>query len=257
VSYTEASSPGSTDVVVTATGAISAAATLAPGTYEVSGAVSDSQGDTGTWTFTLVVARATTTTILELSRAKVTYGDEQVGRLSVIVSSGYTGTAPTGTVAVKRRNTMLCVITLSAGQGSCPLPSKTLGAGTDRLVATYSGDTTFTGSPSAPKALTVAKAASKTALHLSTAKATYGDEQLERLSVTVSTSYLRTVPTGKVRVKEGKTVLCVITLVAGKGSCPLASKGLLPRTYGVVALYAGNAGIASSSSVKEDLTVVK
>jgi hypothetical protein len=92
---------------------------------------------------------------------------------------------------------------------------------------------------------------------LATAKATYGDEQVERLSVTVRTSYRETVPTGKVDLKKGKTVLCVIRLTAGKGSCPLAPKGLNPGTYRIVAIYTGSASFASSSSVKDELTVTR
>jgi hypothetical protein len=55
VSYTETTSAASTQVVVGATGAITAATTLAPGTYAVSGASSDTRGDAGTWSFTLTI----------------------------------------------------------------------------------------------------------------------------------------------------------------------------------------------------------
>ena len=37
------------------TGEISAAATLAPATYKITGTMEDRLGDTGTWTFTLIV----------------------------------------------------------------------------------------------------------------------------------------------------------------------------------------------------------
>ena len=53
VSYTE--STGAPQITVNSNGAISAPATLAPGTYSASGADSDGVGDTGTWTFTLTV----------------------------------------------------------------------------------------------------------------------------------------------------------------------------------------------------------
>jgi sugar lactone lactonase YvrE len=59
--YTETSSAHSTDVVVTSTGAISAATSLAPGTYTVSGTDTDTNGDTGTWNFTLTISPATPT----------------------------------------------------------------------------------------------------------------------------------------------------------------------------------------------------
>ena len=59
VSYTEAISADSTDVVVTSTGAISSAKSLSPGTYAVSGNDSDTNDDTGTWIFALTVIGTT------------------------------------------------------------------------------------------------------------------------------------------------------------------------------------------------------
>ena len=61
VSCTGISSAHSPDVVVTSTGAISAATSLAPGTHTVSGTDTDTSGDAGTWTFTLTVSPATPT----------------------------------------------------------------------------------------------------------------------------------------------------------------------------------------------------
>ena len=61
VSYTETTSADSRDVTVAPTGAISAAASLAAGTYTVSGTDRDANGDTGRWHLTLVVSPATST----------------------------------------------------------------------------------------------------------------------------------------------------------------------------------------------------
>ncbi len=58
VSYTEAASSDSADVVVSSTGAISAATALVLGTYTVSGSETDTNGDTGTWVFSLTVGQA-------------------------------------------------------------------------------------------------------------------------------------------------------------------------------------------------------
>ena len=55
VTYVEASSPDSTDVVVSPTGAISAAPSLGVGVYTVGGTEFDTNGDIGTWAFTLDV----------------------------------------------------------------------------------------------------------------------------------------------------------------------------------------------------------
>ena len=50
---------GAQIMTVSSSGKVSAPATLAPATYKITGTVTDSLGDKGTWTFTLVVANAT------------------------------------------------------------------------------------------------------------------------------------------------------------------------------------------------------
>ena len=92
---------------------------------------------------------------------------------------------------------------------------------------------------------------------LSAAKVTYGDEQLEHLSVTVSPQHSGSRPTGTVRVKESSTTLCVITLSSAKGSCKLSAKKLKAGTYRLVATYRGSTNFKSSTSAKETLTVAK
>jgi hypothetical protein len=52
--------------------------------------------------------------------------------------------------------------------------------------------------------VTVKSAATKTVLKLSAAKVTYGDEQVEPMSVTVSPEFTAPAPTGKVTISEGK-----------------------------------------------------
>jgi hypothetical protein len=61
VSYTETSSTDSTDAVVDSTGGILASTSLAPGSYVVSGTDSDTNGDTGTWSFDLTISPALVT----------------------------------------------------------------------------------------------------------------------------------------------------------------------------------------------------
>ena len=69
---------------------------------------------------TLTVAKATTTTVLSLSAATVTHGQEQAEHLTVSVVPQYGGT-PDGTVTIKSGTTKVCTITLSSGGGSCTL----------------------------------------------------------------------------------------------------------------------------------------
>jgi hypothetical protein len=92
-------------------------------------------------------------TALNLSTFTVTYGNEQVEKVSVMVSSG--GTA-TGTVLVQAGTTTLCTIMLSSGTGSCTLQPTALPAGTYQVTGSYSGDANTGPSVSPPQTLTVA-----------------------------------------------------------------------------------------------------
>jgi hypothetical protein len=204
----------------------------------------------------LTVGKATSTTALEASATKVTYGDEGAAQLSVTVSPQYSGSTPTGTVTVTQSTTTLCTFTLSGAEGSCTLSATKLPAGTYGLVATYGGSANFGSSTSAEESLTVAKATSKTTLKLSAAKVTYGHEGATHLSVTVSPQYSGSTPTGTVRVKQS-TTLCVITLRSAKGSCELSAKRLKVGTYHLVANYRGSTNLKYSRSAKETLRVVR
>ena len=210
---------------------------------------------TATVTVTAVTVRLGSYTVLKLSAAKVTYGHEHVELLSVTVSPLSPGFTPTGTVTVKESTTTgwLCKINLSSGNGTCRLSKKQLAVGTYSLVAIYGGSSVYLGSTSAKETLTVVKPTSKTALKLSSSEVTYGHEQLEVLSVTVSPQYSGT-PTGTVTITGTR---CLITLSSGKGSCTLSSKKFNVGNNYLVATYSGSTNFKGSTSAKETLTVVK
>jgi hypothetical protein len=100
----------------------------------------------------------------------------------------------------------------------------------------------------------VVRAATRTTLHLSAASVRYGREQSERLTFTV-TSGQRGVPAGKVTVKTGRTVLCVITLTDGRGGCAPRASSLARGVYQLIARYSGNTRFAPSVSAAVRLTV--
>jgi hypothetical protein len=119
-------------------------------------------------------------------------------------------------------------------------------------------NTVGTGTKSAASnSVTLTKTTSKTAFVLSATKVTYGHEQVEHLSVTVSPQYSGTTPAGRVTVKESTTRLCVIKLSSAKGSCKLSARQLKPGTYHLVATYGGSTDFKGSTSAKETLTVIK
>ena len=85
---------------------------------------------------------------------------------------------------------------------------------------------------------------------------TYGHEQAEHLTVTVTPQYSGT-PSGKVTIKTGTTTVCTITLASGKGHCTLTARQLRRGTYTLAAAYPGSSDFTSSTSARKTLTVVK
>jgi hypothetical protein len=131
-----------------------------------------------------------------------------------------------------------------------------LKAGTCVVQASQAGNGTYNAATSVFRSFTVSKANSKIALNLSVAKATYGHEQSEHLSVTVSRYFGKT-PTGMVTITESTTQLCVVELSSGKGSCALSANKLKAGSYSLVATYGGSADFKGSISAKETLTIAK
>ena len=105
------------------------------------------------------------TTTLTLSKSKVTYGDEQVEKLSVTVGPVQGVITPTGTVTITDSVTTLCTITLSKSAGSCSLSATKLRAGTYSLMAVSKGSAASAPSYSAQVLLIVAKATSRRLSH--------------------------------------------------------------------------------------------
>src|ERR1019366_3536195 len=173
------------------------------------------------------VGLVATTTGLRLSSASVAYGSEtsEVFTVTVTGLSGYG--YPKGTVAVYNASTKLCDATLIPISGhtasaTCSLTAYELAAGAySQVFATYSpgipsssnASYTYGTSSSTPvQAFSVASvkttATTTTSLELSARRVTYGDEQVEQLSVSVSPQYPGATPTGTVMISGAN---CQIT----------------------------------------------
>ena len=228
---------------------------LAPGTaYSFSVAAVNVSGTGPTENSNMVTfAKGNTSTALKLSDIKATYGHEELVSIAVTVAPQYPGMMPTGTVTISGTD---CQITVSAGKGSCTLSSAKFVSGFHHPVATYTGSSNFNGSVSGGKStLSVARAGTTIALKLSALKVTYGQEQVEHISVTVSPQYAGATPTGIVTI-SGTT--CRINLSGGKGSCTLSSKTFHTGFFHPIATYGGNANFKGSKSGGfSTLTVVK
>jgi hypothetical protein len=235
-------------------------ATYSPGTPSSSNAsyTYGTSSSTPAETFSVIPVNITTstTTSLELSALKVTYGDEQVEQFSVTVSPSYTGPVPNGTVVVKKSTTTLCTITLLSAKGSCSLTSEELPARSFSVYANYAPNTSFVGSTSfkTKTTVTVARASTKTTLKLSAGKVTFGHEQSERLSVSVSPQFSGTMPTGAVTISGTS---CVIKLSGGNGSCMAKANTFHVGSHSLVAHYWGDGNFTGSLSAIQTIAVVR
>jgi hypothetical protein len=94
--------------------------------------------------------------LLTLSALKLTYGDEQAERFSVVVRSKFD--PPSGKVVVKSEGRELCAIVLSGGKGTCSMStkqSKVLSPGVHNVVALYLGSHNFNRATSKGESLKV------------------------------------------------------------------------------------------------------
>ncbi len=148
----------------------------------------------------------------------------------------------------------------SNSKGVCSVSGFTVsyvGIGTCRLTAHVALGTGYAAANGTAQTFSVGRATTKTVLKLSAKKVTYGHEQAEHLSVTVSPQHPGTTPTGSVTVKTPTGALCAITLSSGKGLYALSAKRLKVGTYHLVATYGGSSKFASSASATGTLTIVK
>ena len=122
---------------------------------------------------------------------------------------------------------------------SCPAPGYCTAAG-------LAGGTPFT----------VGEATAATvSLTASGPTVTYGDEQAETLTATVTSPDGGT-PTGNVTITDGTAGACRIALVNGTGNCVLPATALPGGTDQLTATYDGDASYASAST-STTVTVAK
>jgi hypothetical protein len=197
-----------------------------------------------------------TTTAITAVPASEPYGDEAATAFTVTVTTGGGEVLPfPGETATVNVGNAVCIAALtpggSGGSGSCSIPNTALLAGSYTATGTYGGDADLSASRSAPIAFTVKRATSKTVLKLSKSTVTFGDEEVEVLSVTVKPEFVGSTPSGTVTVTQSTTTLCVITLSSGTGSCTLSAEQLAVGPYKLIAAYSGDEDFQASAFAKE------
>jgi Bacterial Ig-like domain (group 3)/FG-GAP-like repeat len=150
------------------------------------------------------------------------------------------GGSPTGTVTFKSGSTTLGQGTLSNGQAT--LNYSFTSPGLIRIIASYSGDSNFLPSNSAPLRQAVTRASTTTTLASSPNPSQVG--QNVQFTATVTAQY-GGIPTGLVTFKDGSTVLAQVAL--DRGVARYKTSTLTKGNHHVSATYGGDANFRDSS----------
>ena len=179
----------------------------------------------------------TTTTMV--SSANPSILGESVS-FTATVAAQVTGT-PTGTITFSDGNTPLGQSILAAGTASLSISSLTVGS--HSIIASYSGDSNFTGSVSITESQTVQKADTTTTLDA--VPSTANLNQNITLTATV-TSGNSGIPTGTVTFLDGTNSIGSSSLSSGVAS--LSTSALAAGTHNITAQYNGDSNFKGSVS---------
>lgn len=217
--------------------------TLSAGTHSLS-AMYNGAPNYGTSTslpLTQTVAKAnTTTTITGHAPNPSAVGQSVVVTFTVTSAAG----TPTGNVTVGD-GTATC--SASVAVGHCSIVFNT--AGNKTLVATYPGDSNYTGSSSAGVSHTVNPASTTTALAAAPNPSTFGQSVVLTATVTSAGG----TPMGNVTFKDGTTTLGSGILASGVTT--YTTLALTGGAHGISAAYGGDSNFGASTSITLTQTV--
>ena len=99
---------------------------------------------------------------------------------------------------------------------------------------------------------------SVTTVSLSRGQVTYGGQQEDKVSARVSAVLSGAgLPTGRIVIRSGASILCGARLNHGAGSCTPRTTALRPGRHSIVATYLGSANFGSSTSKARTLAVLR
>jgi len=193
------------------------------------------------------VDKVMTTTTITSSLNPASSG-QAITFVTATISS--TGIAPPngGVITFKNGGTTLGTGSLLGGSAS--FTTSSLAAGSDSIIATYAGDSTFAPSSSQATVQVVNKYGTVTTVASSGTPSTVGQSVAFTATVTSSSTAL---PTGNVTFKNGSTTSG--TKLLSGGGAALSISTLTVGTHTITALYSGDANNAASTSVAISQTV--
>jgi hypothetical protein len=191
-------------------------------------------------------ATSASTTTLVSSSPNSTAGVLVTLTATVAPSSG-SGTEPTGTVTFTSNGTTIGSSPVGAG-GVATLATAALAAGADQIVATYGGDSNFTGSASAALTQTVTPPVNATATTttVTSSSLTAAPAASVTFTATIAPASSPT-PTGTVTFSSNGTTLGT-SPVQSNGTATLTTSSLPRGADPITATYNGDANYAASTS---------
>ena len=191
--------------------------------------------------FTQIVNVDLATIAINVSPNPSVFGQPMIATATVSATAPGSGT-PTGTVTFLDGLTSLGTSNLVDGQASFIISA--LSSGLHSIMATYSGDTSFSQN-SATTGLTVNKASTTTSLTSSASPSSFN--QAVTFTATVSaTAPGAGTPTSTITFSDGATSLGTTILTNGQASFTLSA--LVVGSHSITASYAGNSNFNSSTS---------
>jgi len=188
---------------------------------------------------------ATTTTLSASPAGPSTYGNTV--QLTATVTGG--GGTPTGTVTFNDGNSALGSALLNSS-GTAILSTSALSATSHQLAATYSGDSSYSGSTSTVLTYLVNKAGTST--NVSSSSLTINQGQSVTFTATVGSSTTGT-PTGSVTFLDNGSSMGTASLNNGKAT--LTTSTLSAGTHPITAQYNGDSNFVGSTSPGINQTV--
>jgi sugar lactone lactonase YvrE len=226
--------------------------TLAPGSDPITATYS---GDTNhspstSPTFTETVTQIGTVVTLASSANPANSGQTVVFTSNTSMAPGSTADgAITGTVTFTDGSTTLGVVPVDAN-GNAVYTSSTLSVGVHHVIATYSGNTNYSGAASPALTETIQITGTTTVASATPNPVLAG----EPATITATVSSSTGTPTGTVTLYDGATVIGTGTLNA-QGLYTLTTSTLTVGTHTLKAVYGGDANYTGSTSANFTETV--
>ncbi len=213
---------------------------LGPGPHIITGAYQGDATNASSLSSALIQSVKQVATAVLQSSANPSYATQSITLTATVTGHG---TVPTGTVVFKSDGATLGTVALD-GFGIATWTTSTLTIGQHALVAAYQGDATNSAGQSNTVPQVVQGQASTTALIASAASIPVGTAVTFSVQVTGSNT---TIASGTVAFKEGATTVGTATLDA-TGAASFSTTAFPPGQHTIVAVYAGDANYASSTS---------